>query len=293
MNIIINPAIIFVLIVFVIFITIFIGKAIEINKSINRLIATLKTFNKNDLIYRFQELDKALDNDNFVADYWREFKKTLIFSDSIIYKSQNDELHFESAMENQSRIYCTIDVNMYFNEETLINRKINHKLISSIPGLLTGLGPLGTFLYIAVGFSTIDFSTEENTINSITKLLSNLEIAAVISILAIGSALCFIMIERITYHFLCKLPLSKLQLEINRLFDKITPEKFLFELIKESKKQNNIINNHITNLPQNIKGAFDSSIKSNLTPYLENLVFGLNQQQELFSKDVINKLLEQ
>lgn len=292
MNLNFTPPLIFVFLIFIGFLSTFIYKAITINIQLRKLSATFKSFKKSEMIFRLQELNEIMLNNKFISDYWREFKETLIFNDSVAYKSSNDELKFETASSGKSTIYSTSDSNYYFNEDTLINSKMNHKLMSSIPGLLTGMGPLGTFLYIAIGFSGIDFSSEESTIKTITNLLSNVEIAALISIVAIGSALSFIIIERISYHFLCKLPLNELQIEINRLFDKISSEKFLIELIKESKKQNNTLNTHIASLPDSLKTAMDSSIKSHLTPYLENIVFGLNQQKEFLTKNVLDKLIE-
>ncbi|MDD3149630.1 MAG: hypothetical protein PHV68_02255 [Candidatus Gastranaerophilales bacterium] len=290
MNIFSNPANIIVLSIFFVFLYLFIYKAICININLNKILKVLRSYKKSELIYRFKELNDVLSENTFITDYWGEFRETLVFNDSSKFQTQSDDLYFDTAMNNQSNIYYTCDSNYFFNEETLVNRFLNYKFISSIPGLLTGLGPLGTFLYIAIGFSGVDFSSEENTLNSISNLLSNIEIAAIISILAIGSALCFTIVEKVGYYFLCCKPLNELQLEINRLFDKIPPEKFLIDMVKESKKQNALMNEYINKLPLNIKEAFNESIKANLSPYLENLVFGLNQQKELFSKVVLNKI---
>ena len=61
------------------------------------------------------------------------------------------------------------------------------------------------------------------------------------------------------------------------LFDNISSEKFLLELLKETKIQNNSISNLITSLPDNFKVALNAGIASNLVPYLENLIYGVNQ----------------
>ena len=60
-----------------------------------------------------------------------------------------------------------------FNEETLILSKYNSKFISAIPTVLTGFGPLFTFLNIAIAFGKIDFSTQERTISSVAGLMSS------------------------------------------------------------------------------------------------------------------------
>ena len=64
---------------------------------------------------------------------------------------------------------------------------------------------------------------------------------------------------------------------LGKLFDNISSEKFLLELLKETKIQNNSISNLISAIPQQFKVALNSGIASNLVPYLENLIFGLNE----------------
>lgn len=285
----INPATVFVILIFLSFLGMFIWKVIYIKKELDDVISILAPFKKSDLIYRFQDLNEAMLSNHFIADYWRAFTGTLVFGDRVVLKTNDDQLGFDSVSQEESSIYCTADSHFFFNEDTLVNHKINHKFISSIPGILTGLGPLGTFVFIAIGFAGITFKDEKSTVESITKMMSSLEIAATISILAIGSSLVFIVVEKLMYYFFCKKPLISLQLEIDRLFDKITPEKFLIELLKESKKQNNSLKSFIQTMPNHMKAAFDQSITTNLQPYLENLIFSVNQLQE-GSGNIMNDL---
>lgn len=63
---------------------------------------------------------------------------------------------------------------------------------------------------------------------------------------------------------------------ISKLFDNISSEKFLLELLKETKIQNNNLQHLIAGIPENFKVAMNSGIASNLVPYLENLIFGIN-----------------
>jgi hypothetical protein len=291
MHIFFNPGVFAVCLIFFTFIGILVKKLKIINKELLNLIAILSTYNKNNLLYRFQELNQTMSENKFVSDYWAEFRNTLIFGDKIVFKDKSD-LNYDSISKETASVCCISDSIYYFNEETIIYRVLNHKLISAIPGILTGMGPLGTFLYIAIGFSSVNFSSEETTIKSITSLLNNMEIAAMISIVAISSALSFILVERILYYFMCHKPLNQLQIELNKLFEKISTERFLIELVKETRKQNSILNLYTEKFAESIKNSMDKSLQSNLVPYLENIIFGLNQQKETFSKDIVDKLLE-
>ena len=213
----------------------------------------------------------------YVSAPWLEFKNTLVFSESVALKGKNNDLTYKEVSSTVQNIQTTVDPLYFFNEETLITSKFNNKFLQTVPTILTGFGPLFTFLNIAIAFGKIDFSSQEKTIASVAGLMSSMQVAALVSVIAVGSSLIFLMIERIVFQKLCRTPLSKCEDILGKLFDNISSEKFLLELLKETKIQNNSISNLITSMPQHFKVALNSSIASNLVPYLENLIFGINQ----------------
>ena len=107
--------------------------------------------------------------------------------------------------------------------------------------------------------------------------MASMQVAALVSVFAVGASLIFILTEKMLYNNIILSSLHKCQDVMGKLFDNISSEKFLFELLRETKIQNNSITNMITTLPNNFKVALNSGIASNLVPYLENLIFGLNQ----------------
>ena len=212
----------------------------------------------------------------YVANTWMEFKNTLVFSESVALKGQNNNLTYKEVSSTVQNIQTTVDPLYFFNEEALVTSKFNYKFMQSVSTILTGFGPLFTFLNIAIAFGKIDFSSQERTIASVAQLMSSMQIAALVSVFAVGSSLIFIVYEKITYNLLCKKPLAKVQDVIAKLFDNISSEKFLFELLRETKIQNNAMQHLIAALPNDFKIALNSGIAGNLVPYLENLIFGMN-----------------
>lgn len=251
-------------------------KYLKVGKNLNFLIQFLSPFKKNDLNFRFKELDTWMSSNPYVATIWSEFKNTLVFSESVALKSQGN-VKYQDISSTVQNVQTTVDPLYFFNEETLINSKFNSKLVQTIPTILTGFGPLFTFLNIAIAFGQIDFSTQEKTLASVSGFLVSMQMAALVSVIAVGSSLVYLMIERILYNMLCKNPLLKIQAIMGNLFASITSEKFLYELLRETKIQNNNSSNLIDGMPDQFKTAFDSSVAANLVPYLENLIFGLNQ----------------
>lgn len=279
-----DPVILLIVAFFIIITGYLIYRVLYINSSLTKLTKILKTFKKGSIVYRFKELDDAFSKEPFVASYWVEFKNSLVFNESISVKSGEEALKLQSMTPDTSNIQCTMDSGYFFNEETLVNGKMNYKFISAVPTILTGLGPLFTFLHISLAFAKINFASQEDTIASVSYLMASMKVAAMISVVAVGTSILFMIIERLIYKSLCIAPLREFQLELNKLFDNISSEKFLVELLKESKVQNSSMSQVFTELPDKMKTAFESSFNASLIPYLDNLIFSVNKLQETISK---------
>ena len=248
----------------------------KVKKNLNILYQFTSNFKKSDLNYRFKEIDEWMSLNPYVSAIWLEFKNTLVFSESVALKGQNNTLTYKEVSSTIQNIQTTVDPAYFFNEESLVTGKFNNKLMVSWPTILTGLGPLFTFLNIAIAFGKIDFSSQEATIASVANLMSSMQIAALVSVFALCASLIFIVYEKFAYAILCHKPFAKVIDVIGKLFDNISSEKFLLELLKETKIQNNALQHLITELPNHFKVALNSGIAGNLVPYLENLIFGMN-----------------
>ncbi len=265
-----------------------ISKYIFVNRNLKLLFGFLAPFKKTDLNYRFKEIDEWMSSNPYVFASWLEFKNTLVFSESIALKGQNNNLTYKEVSSTVQYIQTTVDPLYFFDEESLIVSKFNYKFIQAVSTILTGCGPLFTFLNIAIAFGRVDLSAQDQTIASLSGLISSMQTAALVSVIAVGCSLLFLIFEKISYNALCKKAMYQVQDVIARLFDNISSEKFLLELLKETKIQNNSLQHLITELPENFKVALNSGIASNLVPYLENLIFGMN----LLNKNIKETLLD-
>ncbi len=280
LKILLDPAIILVLITFIGVTAYYVKKIKLINAELLALIAFLKRFKKADLTFRFKELDNGMSSMPYVANLWADFKNTLMFSESVSLQNENNDMVFHNVSQSMENIQTTVDPDFFFNEENLVTSKLNYKFIQTAPTILTGMGPLFTFMNIGIAFSRVNFSTQEATLQSVTALMASMQIAAIVSVLAVSTSLLFLLIERLLFNNMCKIPLKQIQEQLNKLFDNISSEKFLIELLKETKIQNNNTKNLLTLLPNQFKDALDKSLQTSLVPYLENLIFGLNKLQE-------------
>lgn len=285
-----EPAILIITIFFLFFIMTVVRNYTKVQKNLNSVYEFLKTMNKKELSYRFGELDEFMSSNMFTSTSWEDFKKALIFPEKLYIASQNAK----TSGDYKPEIYLTMDASYFFNEDTLVYSKINHKFIQTMPTLLTGLGPFFTFLKMAIAFTEVNFSIDSEVGNSLNGLIANIQIAALCSVFAVGFSLLFMFIEKILYNRMCKKYYLLIQKELIRLFDVVTSEKFLIDLVKESKIQNSTNEKLLKSLPENFAQAVSKSLGETTVPYLENILYSLNKLNENMGKnsggDVVDKL---
>ena len=283
-----EPAILIITVFFLFFIITVLQNYTKVKKNLNSVCTFLKSLNKKELSYRFNELDNFMQNNPYTATPWEDLKKALIFPEKLYLASKN------TGNEYKADIYLTIDASYFFNEESLVYSKINQKFIQTMPTLLTGLGPFFTFLKMAFAFTEVNFSSETNVGASLNGLIANIQIAALCSVFAVGFSLLFMFIEKILYNRMCKKYYLDIQKQFIRLFDVVTSEKFLIDLVKESKIQNVTNEKLLKSLPENFAKAIEKSIGETTLPYLENILYSLNKLNENFDNnsgnDVVDKL---
>lgn len=285
-----EPAILIIIGAFIYFSMIVLSNYTKVELNLKSLYKYLHAINKKELSYKFSKIDEYMSSNNYASTIWEDFKKALIFPEKFYLATQN----LKNPNETQSDIYLTIDASYFFNEETLITSKINSKFIQTMPTLLTGLGPFFTFLKMAIAFSAVDLSENVNIAGSLNNLLGDIRMAALCSVFAVGFSLIFMYLEKILYNRMCKKHCLNIQKEMIRLFDVVTSEKFLIDLVKESKVQNATNEKLLQALPNALSKSIAASFGETAVPYLENILYSLNKLNEVFNKgndgDVIDKL---
>ena len=284
-----EPAILIITTFFLFFIMTVLHNYDKTEESLKSVCDFLQTFNKKELSYRFNQMDEFMRENAYTTTCWEDFKKALVFPEKLYTASQNTKNNTGYNPE----IYLTIDSSFFFNEDSLVHQKINYKFIQIMPTLLTGLGPFFTFLKMAIAFTAVDFASSEIE-GSMNGLITNIQMAALCSVFAVGFSLLFMFVEKILYNRKCKKYYLLIQKEFIRLFDVCTSEQFLLDLVKESKLQNLTNEKTLKTLPEEFAKAVTKSIGEVTTPYLENILYSLNKLNETMDKgsngDVVDKL---
>ena len=290
LNIIYEPAILIIICCFLFFLFILCSNYIKVKNNLNNIITNLQNISKKELSYKFNQLDEFMINNSYTSTIWEDFRKVLIFPDKLYIATHNAN----TLKDVNSDIYLTVDASYFFNAESLVTSKINHKFIQIMPTILTGLGPFFTFLKMAVAFVSVNFAANANIADNLSHLMVNIRLAALCSVFAVGFSLLFMIIDKLLYSSLCKNPCLAVQREFTRLFDVVTSEKFLIDLLKEAKIQGASNEKLIKTLPENMQKAIAGGLSDTIIPYLENMLYSLNKINENLNKgnsgDVVDKL---
>ena len=116
-----------------------------------------------------------------------------------------DEYKEKAAMQRKSGILVS-DITLYIDEE-YVSTHAWHGVAHQVPGTLTGLGLLGTFVGLIRGVGGIGFSSVEAAVSSIQRLLSGTESAFYTSIAGVILSILFNLFLEFSWN-LCLRELS-------------------------------------------------------------------------------------
>jgi len=151
--------------------------------------------------------------------------------------------------------------------------------LNSLPGTLTGLGILGTFLGLTFGiYLAKDGLTAGDTAKvteSLGSLLDGASLAFLTSVVGLISSIVFSWRK---YKVLAgtESELQKLTQKIDSLLVRKSPEFLLFEVLTESKSHTKQLKEFNHELAVNIGEAFEKKVAANLSPLLEKLIEGID-----------------
>ena len=95
------------------------------------------------------------------------------------------------------------DIEDYINDEVISNRCWNG-VVRQIPGTLTGLGIMGTFIGLITGIANIGFSSVNAALSSVQTLLSGIEVAFYTSIAGVILSISFNILTNILWNILLR-----------------------------------------------------------------------------------------
>jgi hypothetical protein len=131
-------------------------------------------------------IEQLAENDPQLAQVWREYSQAL----------ESLQQLESSAATTAGKWQASSHADLYFTEHALVDTPLQSNFYKHIPGILTGVGIIGTFTGLIAGLVGFDVSNPERVQAELTQLVQTVGHAFLVSALAITLAMVFTWIEK-------------------------------------------------------------------------------------------------
>lgn len=155
---------------------------------------------------------------------WDEYSDTL----HELKRASNGEL-------SVTEMRATVPAETYFTRDVLVDSRLLDDFSRHVPGVLTGLGIIGTFAGLLDGLASFNPSSPEAAVAGLKPLMNGVEHAFIASATAIGCAMLVLFAGRLLLAWLYRL-VEKLVHGIDALYATGAGEEYLSRLVHASEK---------------------------------------------------------
>ncbi|SHJ99666.1 hypothetical protein SAMN02745216_02669 [Desulfatibacillum alkenivorans DSM 16219] len=134
-------------------------------------------------------------------------------------------------------LYATVNASQFFYSRAIAPEIVDNRFLAAVPGLLTAVGVLGTFLGLSIGLGGLDLSDKgmEHISSGVNHLITGASLAFSTSVWGVICSIAFNLIEKLTERRV-RDRVRSLQRQINDLFPSLNPEDTLL-LIEQHGRQ--------------------------------------------------------
>ena len=237
-----------------------------------------------DLIFVSEKIEEdAKTSHGYLWDKYNKDKDEL-FIDKRLLKNYKDYKHELDRISSDGNPYYKCDIEDYIGVD-LIDRVIHAERLSQVPGVMTGLGILGTFVGLSLGLQNFNTGTTAQITGSIEPLMNGIKVAFHTSIYG--------MVFSLVFNYVYKRRLDDAEAALNmflRNFRKyVLPDtekegvNKLIELQKEQTKAIIALSEALTvNLPE--------GLKTYIEPRLDHLDDTINSFSRVATRNQMDQL---
>ncbi len=264
----------FTIFVWLCFTVYILSRGLEYRKWIKSLTSLLQGVKQEELVSKREFLKEHIDKNTYVGKQWNEFDETLVLS------------------HDGRKLFNTVDASYFFNTQNLARGITDSRIISSAPGLLTGMGVLGTFIGLQLGMGSLnlDFANVDDLTKTITPLVKGATVAFSTSVWGILTSIIFNISEKAVEAYLRK-KITFLQDEIDFLYPRIVEAQELVHINAHNLESRNTM----SKLAEQIGFSMQKALDASLGPAIRQLVDAskdLSEKQNLGSQKALTDLAE-
>jgi hypothetical protein len=290
----------FIIVLILLFTVFYLIPALLIWFRLWRLKKNLETFKKDNLL---EYPDRFFERNKLLKHLWEEYQQTL---------HKQHIFNLQTGFEELIAIRSTIPAEQFFGPSVIIDGQLHTDFFKHLPGILTGLGIIGTFLGLIHGLQA--FRIDENTEivrQSLDQLLHGVHEAFLVSMAAIAFAMAVTIIEKWLLSNLYR-KVEELCFLLDSFYESGAGEEYLERLVKSSEasaSQANIIKDALVgelkeilrevtqqqiqstlNSQQQLGEQFRESIQAGISQPLQKIAAGFDDQRESNGRDLSSAL---
>jgi hypothetical protein len=138
-----------------------------------------------------------------------------------------------SGSAQLSEVRATVPAEMFFTRDVLVDSRLLDDFTRHLPGVLTGLGIIGTFAGLLEGLSRFDATSSTTAVAGLKSLLTGVAHAFTVSAIAIGCAMVVLFISRLALAIFYQ-QVESLSHTIDALYTTGAGEEYLSRLVHSS-----------------------------------------------------------
>ena len=254
-------------------------EAERLKRQIKEAIQQLPTTNiveeqRNEFVRKYNEINDYFKKDQSIFSHsWLEFTEQLI-------EPSDKETVFQNSIRPEK--FFTLE---YF----LKQKNINLKFLESMPGILVGLGVLGTFLGLSVSLIPALDKLQGDPSGAIRDLIGGAGVAFFTSVAGLFCSLIFNVISDKKTSVL-QIQLNKFNSLLEKSLKFITEEHLLTMYLEESRQQGKYLSNMDENIALKIGDIIRNSFEQ-VGGKIQQIISQKNQNiSEKFLNDIANQM---
>lgn len=283
--------IVFLIFICAIFSLRFVYYYLETQRNLKWLLSKLKGVDKSNFVQKRDELYlAALENkDKAIGHLWLEFNETLV----------------EVRRGEQVLIKNTLDAGHFFNSHNLAKEVTENRLIAAVPGFLTAVGVIGTFVGLQIGLSELKLgadATVEVMKGGIAGVVDGAKIAFLTSVWGVALSVLFNFGEK----FLEQRVRNRIRIiegQVDKIFPRVRPEDQLQAIAESSQQSRETLQGlaeqigkkmqeALVTATQGIQNSLEQSLTNIMAPAINKLVSETNDGNQKALEGLIGKFMD-
>lgn len=199
---------------------------------------------------------ETLFSGNVLEHAWHEYAETL-----------HDQHEVHNGEQRLVRSRATAGAANFFSAQSVVETPLVTEFYKHLPGILTGIGIVGTFFGLMLGLQHFDPGTPEQVNASVDKLLKDVLFAFLGSFVSILASIVVTLSEKWRLGR-CYQHLEALTESIDSLFDSGVGEEYLAELVKSSNESSiqtrQLKDSLVTDLREMLQNLVDTQVRESL-----------------------------